>query len=473
MVTATILDTQLGQIAAEVLGRRTAKAPLLVRMERFTHRVALLVAVEALDSCTCIATDKTGTLTENRLTVRRILFPRSEPWEVTGESLKPEGGIVTPRGAPAPEEHALLARLCRVAVPANEGLLSHRDGDRVHQSDAVDTALLVLAHNAGVIQAETMNAFPEVAAIPFESERQFSASLNEIDGRRLVFVKGALKRLLPMYGRMATPAGETDIDAALLEREAEELAGLGYRVIALADGETVAGSDAPLSEEHLSGLTLISLVGLIDPLRPEAKPAVAACRELGLVEHIGQVVTGPLLKQAGNDDELDRLVRRVRVFARMEPKQKLDIVHALQRNGHFVAVSGDGANDVPALRAAQVGATMGRSGTDVARETSGLIITDDNFAPFVAGVEEGRAAYANVRKVIFLLISTGAAELVLFTLALLTGLPLALLAVMELQKALWYRLAEKKKNKRPKPNSSPLGIACCEIFPPTAAGWAL
>jgi Ca2+-transporting ATPase len=199
-------------------------------------------------------------------------------------------------------------------------------------------------------------------------------------------------------------------------------------------------------------------VGIIDPLRSEAKAAVTACREAGiavamvtgdhpttaatiarelnLIDAPDQVVTGPQLKAAGGEAEVDALVRRGRVFARVEPQQKLEIVQSLQRSGYFVAVSGDGANDAPALRAAQVGVAMGESGTDVARETADIIITDDNFASIVAGVEEGRIAYANVRKVIYLLISTGAAELVLFALSLMAGLPLPLLAVQ----LLWLNL---------------------------------
>ena len=164
--------------------------------------------------------------------------------------------------------------------------------------------------------------------------------------------------------------------------------------------------------------------------------ALAIARELKLSDSADQIVTGPQLKQAAGSGDMDQLTRQARVFARVEPRQKLDIVESLQRNGHFVAVSGDGANDAPALRAAQVGAAMGKSGTDVARETSDLVITNDNFASIVAGVEEGRIAYANVRKVIFLLISTGAAELVLFTLTLLAAQPLPLLAVQ----LLWLNL---------------------------------
>jgi Ca2+-transporting ATPase len=521
VVTGTALDTELGRIASAVLGKPPAKAPLLVRMERFTRRVAILIgmaavlmagvaltrgmpleeifllavalavsaipeglpvaltvalaismrrmarrhvivrrllAVEALGSCTYIATDKTGTLTVNQLTARLIVFPGQTPWEVTGDSLAPEGSILTPRGTPLPDEEAMLCWLCQAAVLPNEGFLGHRDHGWVHHGDAVDIALLVMAHKAGITQAEAGNAMPEIASIPFESERLFAASLNEKDGGHYANVKGALERLLPMCGSMATPGGHMELDRFLLESQAQTLASQGYRVMALAAGGIELSPQEVFSEEHLRNLTLIGLVGLIDPLRPEAKAAVTACRaagirvamltgdhpatafaiasELKLVQDPAEVVTGPQLKLATDTAGLDRLTAQARVFARVEPQQKLDIVHSLQRNGHYVAVSGDGANDAPALRAAQVGVAMGRSGTDVARETADLIITDDNFSSIVAGVEEGRIAYANVRKVIFLLISTGAAELVLFTLAMLTNLPLPLLAVQ----LLWLNL---------------------------------
>jgi len=286
----------------------------------------------------------------------------------------------------------------------------------------------------------------------------FSASLNEVNGKKCAFVKGALERLLTMCTTMAMPGQDVSIEQALIEQQAHALASDGYRVIALAAGAVELSADETFSEEHLRGLVLIGLVGIIDPLRAEAKASVSACRqagievamitgdhpatafaiaqELGMVEHADQLVTGPELATALDSGTIDEVTRKARIFARVGPHQKLDIVQSLQRNGHFVAVSGDGANDAPALRAAQVGVAMGLSGTDVARETADLIITDDNFDSIVAGVEEGRVAYANVRKVIFLLISTGAAELVLFTLALLTGLPLPLVAVQ----LLWLNL---------------------------------
>lgn len=521
VVVKTASDTQLGKIAAGVLTKRPVKAPLIVRMERFTRRIAIavgvasvamalialtqgtpldevfllavalavsaipeglpvaltvalaigmqrmakrnvivrrLVAVEALGSCTFIATDKTGTLTENRLAARRIVFPGSAPWEVTGEATEPTGSILTPKGSPSPAGHEILARLSRAAVLANEGFLGQRDGGWITEGDAVDTAVLIMAHKAGIIRAETVNAYPERAAIPFESERQYCASLNAVNGDTHVFVKGAFEKVLTFCDSMAAPDGDVSLDASHIEDQAEALAGEGFRVIALAGGQIDIGADDHLSENQLSGLTFLGLVGIIDPLRTEAKAAVTACREagievamvtgdhpttaatiateLGLIQSLDQVVTGPQLKAIAAEADTDALVKQGRVFARVEPQQKLQIVQSLQRSGYFVAVSGDGANDAPALRAAQVGVAMGQSGTDVARETADIIITDDNFASIVAGVEEGRIAYANVRKVIYLLISTGAAELVLFALALLAGLPLPLLAVQ----LLWLNL---------------------------------
>lgn len=521
VVVGTGLGTELGNIAAAVLGKRAVKAPLLVRMERFTRRVAImvgvaailitavavsrgvplteifllavalavsaipeglpvaltvalaigmrrmarrnvivrrLVAVEALGSCTFIATDKTGTLTVNRLTARYLAFPGRAPWRVTGSGIEPEGEIQVPQNLPQNDAERLVARLCRAAVLANDASLSRRGGSWIHRGDAVDVAVLVMAHKAGVIQADTVNRNPETASIPFESERLFCASLNRVSGRQQAFVKGALEKLLPMCTNMAAAGQDLSLDRRVIEEQAEDLASRGYRVIALASGELTLATGEVFSEERLKGLTLIGLIGMIDPLRGEAKSAIVSCRQAGikvamltgdhpatavaiareleLSDSADQIVTGPQLKQAAGDQDLDRLTRHARVFARIEPRQKLDIVESLQRNGHFVAVSGDGANDAPALRAAQVGVAMGKSGTDVARETSDLVITDDNFASIVAGVEEGRIAYANVRKVIFLLISTGAAELVLFTLALLTGQPLPLLAVQ----LLWLNL---------------------------------
>ena len=521
VVVATALATELGAIAESVVDSSRVVPPLQQRMERFTHRVAIfvggaalvmaailllggmpivdiflasvalavsvipeglpvaltvalaigmrrmasrdvivrrLIAVESLGSCTTIASDKTGTLTANQLTVRRLWFPDQQDWEVTGDSGQPDGEILPAAGEAGADHHDLLQRLCRCAVLANEGFIGQQNGQWAHNGDAVDVALLIMARKAGFSRPTALVDYPELDTIPFESERLYSASLNQVNGKSAAFVKGAFEMLLEMCNTMATQAGDLPLDKTAVERQAHRLANDGYRVIALAAGDVDLGEREAFNPGHLSGLTLLGLVGLIDPLRPESKAAVAKCRaagirvamvtgdhpvtacaigrELGLLEDDSQVVTGPQLKAAASVDEQDRMTINATVFARVEPTQKLDIVQALQRNGHYVAVSGDGANDAPALRAAHVGVAMGKAGTDVAREAADIIITDDNFESIVDGVEQGRIAYANVRKVIFLLISTGAAELVLFVLAMISGLPLPLLAVQ----LLWLNL---------------------------------
>lgn len=521
VVVYTAFATALGQIAADVLFKKSPKAPLQVRMDTFTHRVAIfvglaaltmfavavvqglplgemfllavalavsvipeglpvaltvalaigmhrmakrnvivrrLLAVEALGSCTCIATDKTGTLTVNQLTAARILFPNQEIWEISGEGTDPEGTIFSSSGQASAQAELMLEQLCQAAVLANEGFLGRSDDGWISHGDAVDVALLVMAHKAGIVKAETNNAFTELEIIPFESERAFSGSMNQVKDSHFASVKGAYERILPMCTTMLSPGEDRPIDVHMIEQQAHELAGNGYRVIALASGAIELAENEVFCAEHLHSLVFLGLVGIIDPLRVESKSAVLACQragikvamvtgdhpktalaianELGLADTEEQVVTGPELSRALDAGSIDALSSRVNVFARVGPHQKLDIVQSLQRNGHFVAVSGDGANDAPALRVAQVGVAMGGNGTDVARETADLVITDDNFASIVAGIEEGRTAYNNVRKVIFLLISTGATELVLFTLALMTGLPLPLTAVQ----LLWLNL---------------------------------
>lgn len=522
-VVATGAHTELGQIAAAVLGRAAAKPPLIVRMECFTHVIALmialaillmltvslargeslaetfliavalavaaipeglpvaltaalavgmermarravivrqLVAVESLGSCTYIAVDKTGTLTVNQLTVRRVQFPGQAAWEVTGEGLAPDGAFLLPQGATLEEQGHLLESLARSMTLANEATLAKRGEEWIGQGDSVDLALLVLAHKTGMTQASCTAEAPQVDTIPYESERRFSASLNRFKDGDRVFVKGALETLLPMCDAMITADGAIPIQAEEILAQAQLLAGEGYRVLAAAHGPLNLLEDEVLSSEHLNGLCFAGLVAMTDPPRAEAQAAVEACRRagiavgmvtgdhpmtalavarvLGLAQEPEEVVSGPELAEAASQGqaEFDALCSHAQVFARVAPEQKLQIVESLQRAGHFVAVTGDGVNDAPALRAAQVGVAMGQRGTDVARETAEIIITDDNFASIVAGIEEGRIAYANVRKVISLLITTGAAEIVLFALILIAGLPLPLLAVQ----LLWLNL---------------------------------
>ncbi|RLB57122.1 MAG: ATPase [Deltaproteobacteria bacterium] len=517
VVVATASSTQLGRIASSLSTTDTAKPPLLVRMEGFTRKIALalavavlglgtlmlvrgasahevflasvtlavsvipeglpvamtvalaiavrrmsrrnviarrLAAVEALGSCTFIASDKTGTLTMNELTVKRVLLPGAPLLEVTGEGITPTGDVVVPGQAREHEQYADQLHRMRTAVAlANDAVLAQKDGSWTSHGDSVDVAMLVLAEKLGVSRAAAEVEAPRRGSIPFEAERQFAATLNASAGALLLSVKGAGERVLPMCSRMATREGDVALDRVTVEARADELAAAGYRVLAIAAGEGSLRDDGEVDSTRLTDLVFLGFVGMIDPLRVEAPAAIRACRDagievamvtgdhpetalaiaasLGLATGRDQVVTGPALREAldadGDDSSrFDELVARSRVFARVEPQQKLEIVQSLIRAGHFVAVTGDGANDAPAMRAAHIGVAMGQRGTDVAKETGELILTDDDFSSIVAGIEEGRVAYGNVRKVIFLLISSGAAELVLFTLSIVTGLPLPL-----------------------------------------------
>lgn len=516
IVVGTSLATHVGQLALDVLGSAGGKPPLLVRMERFTNYVAVgtlvaavaigglgivlwkytlvetfffvialavsaipeglpvamtvalavattrmarrnvivrrLTAVEALGSCTLIATDKTGTLTCNELTVREVTLADGTAYQVTGEGFVPNGQILL-HGRPADlTRDGQLATTVQAAVLCNEADLHHRDGEWVWRGDAVDVALLSLGEKAGLTRESLLDDFPQVNQIPFESEHQFSASYHRSSDKTVVFVKGAPERVLEMCAEQLSGADRDRLDAAALE-----MAKRGRRVIAVASGRMHRALSPADMAPMPTDMGLLGFVGMIDPLRAGAREAVANCRsagvqvtmftgdhrvtalaiarDLGLAEHEDEVITAAELDGKSNG-ELTDIVRRVRVFARVTPRQKLEIVNAARRAGHFVAVTGDGVNDAPALRAANVGVAMGKAGTDVAREAAELVISDDNFSSIVGGIEEGRIAYDNIRKVIYLLVSMGAAELLMVLLAVITGLPVPLLPVQ----LLWLNL---------------------------------
>lgn len=514
VVIATGASTTVGQLAQDVIGAAGGKPPLLERMERFTNYVAVgtivasvgigllgvllwqyslqetfflvvalavsaipeglpvamtvalavattrmarrnvivrrLTAVEGLGSCTLIATDKTGTLTCNELTVREIRLGDGEVLNVTGEGFAPHGEVLSETGAVAADDNPLLRRLAAAAVLCNEADLKFSNDHWSWHGDAVDVALLSVGRKLGLERARLLEEFPEVGRIPFESEQQYSASFHEHDGKTVVFVKGAPERLLEMC-RL-----DDGQDAKRFEEIALSMAKRGLRVLAIASGAVEGKPPAEGEAFHPQGMTLLGYVGMIDPLRSGVKEAVAAChdagvdvtmitgdhrvtalaiaRDLGLAESEDQVITAAELEEhLGNATET---VRRARVFARVTPRQKLEIVEAERKAGRFVAVTGDGVNDAPALRAANIGVAMGKGGTDVAREAADLVLSDDNFASIVAGIEEGRIAYDNIRKVIYLLVSMGAAELLMVLLAVVVGLPVPLTPVQ----LLWLNL---------------------------------
>ena len=340
-----------------------------------------LPAVEGLGACTLIATDKTGTLTVNRLTVERVWSPGD--------------------GELAPGDRRAAALLA-AGAHASEPPAGTGDG---LSGDAVDLAF----HAAAALHRPPDDSAALAARIPYEPEKRFGAAFHRAGEGLAAYVKGSPETI---FGFCADVPDEASTAA-------ERLAASGYRVIAVA-----AGPVAAAAEEEFTGLRLLGLAALIDPLRPEAKDAVIAAqragirvvmvtgdhpltalaiaRQLDLAQQRGEVVTGAELARL-DGPAFDAAVARASVFARTEPLQKLAIVESLRRQGEVVAVTGDGINDAAALHAADIGVAMGKGGTDVARDAADLILTDDNFASIVAGIEEGRIAYANLRKIILLL----------------------------------------------------------------------
>jgi magnesium-transporting ATPase (P-type) len=424
---------------------------LAIAARRMANRGAIvrrLPAVEGLGSCTLIASDKTGTLTCNELTAREIQVSASAVFEVSGAGYAPNGSIV-PRDAAAVEGPE-LRRALEIAIACNDADLHHREDAWTWRGDPTDIALLALAAKRGVDRDGLLRRAPRVNEIPFEADRRFAASYHARDGATWVAVKGAPEQVLDMC-RLEPRARVS------AQRAAEQMAARGLRVIALASGEFPGTLDRSRTLVEPTGLEFAGLVGLIDPLRPGVRAAVGRCaeagirvvmvtgdhpvtalaiaRDLGIATRREEVVAGTDLAAAG-PDEFRAAVERATVFARVAPEQKLQIVEAAQQAGHFVAGTGDGVNDAPALRRANIGVAMGRGGTDVAREAAGLVLSDDNFATIVNGVEEGRIAYQNIRNVVYLLIAAGVAEVLTVGLAVLVGLPLPLLPVQ----LLWLNL---------------------------------
>lgn len=513
LISATALNTELGKIATHVGKERTTEPPLMIRIRRFTYQVAggisiailmlvaimiikggydtqamllmsiglavsvipeglpaaltvalaigmrrmadvnviirKLVAVEALGSCTFICSDKTGTLTVNELTIREVVMPDGRVYEVTGEGVAPGGDIV------GDDNHFALEELCTAGVLANESHLEYAGGEWVSDGDIVDVAFLVLAKKLGMSISTLRSQSEQIKLIPYESEKAFSGSLNQRGEEQCFYAKGSPEKILKMCDKMETANGETAIDAAKIEEQVEELAGRGYRLIALAGRNNHDGQYA-----DFSGMTFLGLVAMIDPLRSEAAAAVASCKaggievamitgdhpstakaiakDLGLCGDDDAVITGSDIRTAVGQGTaaLDKITHPTRVFARIEPEQKEMIVDSFMRQGHFVAVTGDGVNDAPAMRQSNAAIAMGKRGTDVAKESADLIITDDNFASIVAGIEQGRVVYNNIRKVIGLLVATGFSAILLFFLTVTFGLPMPMIAVQ----LLWLNL---------------------------------
>jgi magnesium-transporting ATPase (P-type) len=392
------------------------------RMARRNAIVRRLPAVETLGSCTVIVTDKTGTLTENQMTVR-ALDVGGRRLGVSGSGLEPGGRIEADGEAVAIEQGSPLHLALLAGALCNEADLRWRpeDGDGyVGRGDPTEVALLVLAAKAGLDREALLERYRQIDHVPFEPERKFAATVHRDPdaGRPIVFVKGAPERVVEMCERARAAGGDSGLDRGDVLRRTDELAEQGLRVLAMAVGwgEEVAAS---VRTESPRGLHLIGLAGMLDPPREGTREAVRACERAGIVvkmvtgDHASTArVVGTMVGLAGSDDpvisgpelasmsdaDLRRALREVAIFARVSPSDKLRIVKLLREEGHVVAVTGDGVNDAPALKSAHVGAAMGKNGTDVAKEASEIVLTDDHFATIGAAVEEGRFAFSNIRK---------------------------------------------------------------------------
>jgi Ca2+-transporting ATPase len=428
---------------------------LAVGMHIMARRNAIirkLVAVETLGSATVICSDKTGTLTRNEMTVQR-LYVDGQTIEVTGEGYIPMGEFRRDGQTIDLQNEPSINLMLRIGALCNDSFLTRRDNDECCDiyGDPTEGALLVAANKAGMNKEKLEKAFPRLDEIPFQSEKQYMATLHPRDGGRVVYVKGSVEKILALSkyklkGKQPAPITGKDVDTIMQANDA--MARQALRVIATAYTELPSELE-DLKDEHIRGnLVFVGLAGMADLPREEAREAVRLCKQAGIrvvmitgdhkitAESIarqldlpaGRTVTGSELKQM-SDEELYEQVEDISVFARIEPLHKLRIVNALKSHGHVVAMTGDGVNDAPALKAADIGIAMGITGTDVAIEGSDMIVAVDYFASLVTAVEEGRVIFNRLRNVIFFLLSTNLGELLALTLAILFVGKAPLLAV--------------------------------------------
>lgn len=492
VVTATSLETELGAIAKKVEETEEEKSPLTIRMEKFSKQISIIIlviavittailylkgndpkdiilsvialsvsalpeglalaqtmaltiasrrmsrenvivkklnSVESLGSCTVIASDKTGTLTVNEQTAKKILLPDGEEFNISGTGYDVDGTISNAFS----KKYKDVERLVALCSYNNEATFKK---NVTFQGDSIDIAFLVLREK---IDAKLDIKIEKV--IPYESENQYSAIYYRENGELRCTAKGSLEKMMEFSKK----------SKKLIEQN-DYLTNDGYRVIAVCDGKVDKIGD-------LGSLTFIGMVGFIDPVREEAKYSINECLNAGIkvlmitgdhpntsysiastlniCKSRDEVITGLELEEAYKlgTKYFDEIVKQKRVFSRVTPTDKLNIVESLKRQGEFVAVTGDGVNDAPAIKAANIGISMG-SGTDVAKDTASMIIVDDDFTSIVNGIKEGRVAYANIRKITLFLISCGLSEILFFLTSIVLDLPIPLVAIQ----LLWLNL---------------------------------
>lgn len=407
------------------------------RMSKNNVIVKKLSCAESLGSCTLIATDKTGTLTVNEQTLKHIIVPNIGEIAVKGIGYN-NVGKVNCIGTNINDAR----NIAKLGVINNEASLFKNNGEWNYFGDSIDIAFLSFGLKLG-IKKENFNI---VSLIPYESEKKYSAVFYKENGKCYCTVKGSLEVVISF----CTTINGKRINRKKLKIENEKLASLGYRVICVACGEV--NEKENYTEKDIKKLDFKALCAFIDPIRKDVKyslekakkagikvvmitgdhplTALSIAKTLNLVNSIEEIVTGDELEDyiKRGDKEFDNFIKDIKVFSRVTPLQKLHIVNSFKRQGEFVAVTGDGVNDAPALKSSNIGIAMG-SGTDVAIDSSNMIITDDNFKSIVKGVEEGRNAYSNIRKVSFMLLSCGVSEVLFFMLSIIFNLPAPLLAI--------------------------------------------
>ena len=507
IVTATGINTEVGKIANQVTSIKEAKSPLAIRMEKLSKQISMLVivvaiiiavilmwkdvpgseiflsvialsvsampeglplaltmalsitsnkmakqnvickklnSVESLGSCSVIATDKTGTLTVNEQTAKKISLPDNIDFDISGVGYNFDGEINYDL-----EYEKQIKLISMLGSLNNEAGIEKNDTGYEYFGDSIDVAFKVLGEKAKV----ELTDYEILGRIPYESENKYSAVFYRFEDKVYCAVKGSQETIINFSTRMKIVNSVVPIEKQILNNKNELLAKDGYRVISLAYGrvDNFVKKDFYDSKD-IPDLTFIGMVSFIDPIREEVKDAVLECKNAGIkvimitgdhpltalsiakdldiATNDNQVTTGNMLQEyfEKGESSFDEFIKDKTVFARVTPTDKLNIVNSLKRRGEFVAVTGDGVNDAPAIRSANIGIAMG-SGTDVAKETASMIIVDDNFKSIVQGVKLGRTAYSNIRKVSYLLLSCGLAEVLFFILSIIFNLPMPLVAI--------------------------------------------
>ena len=434
---------------------------LSIGMNRMVERKAIvknLVSVETLGSTTAICSDKTGTLTQNEMTITKV-FTDFKEFDVAGSGYTPEGDITLEGETIA--DHDQIKLLMTVASLSNDANLIERNGLYEITGDPTEGAMLTLAEKWDIVQEDLNEAHPRIDEIPFDSDRKMMTTFHEMDGTYYAMTKGAPDIMINNSSKIMVDGKLEDFTEDMKRQVLEEntkLAKQALRVMAYAfkPYETLEGEE--LTTENIEReMVFVGLTGMIDPPRPEAKAAVAEChasgidvimitgdyfetalaiaKELGIAEHEDQAMQGSDLNNK-SEEEIREIVKTKRIFARVSPQNKVQLVNALQANGNIVAMTGDGVNDAPAIKNADIGISMGITGTDVAKDTADMILVDDNFATIVNAVEEGRVIFSNIKKFVGFLLSCNIAEVLIVFLSILFGLPSPLTPIQ----LLWLNL---------------------------------